>query len=206
MIQADDSTADASARRVIVRCNERTHTGIRTEYSCICELRSKLLTLTKKEIHLIRSNFHIIDLVIRKTARCGSDETDCISRHEDIGICRLTASVYHKIVDPVTENKKSTLRREHVDSSSCHLCNMVSPDTSGIDYQTASESLLFLCMYIIDLNTDNSVSFLHNRCHFMISEDVSSMKTSIKDIGHGKSERIHSTVRNLYSTYKALVH
>ena len=106
----------------------------------------------------------------------------------------------------MTEDKKSTLCREHIYCSPCHLGNTMSPDTSRIDDKTATKYLLFLCMNIINLYTYHSVTFLYNSSNLMISKNIRSMKTRVKDICHCKSERIHCTVWNLYGSNKALVY
>ena len=105
----------------------------------------------------------------------------------------------------MTEDKESTLCREHIDSCACHLCNCMSPDTTGIDYEAAAKHFLLFLDGIEYLDTDNSFTLLDNSCNLMVSKDICAMETCIKNIGHCKSEWIHSSVRHLYSTYKTLV-
>ncbi len=92
MIKTHNASAYASAGRVIVGGDERTHTGIGSQYTGIGERRCDFCTLPHQHIHLFLCHIHIVNLVIRNAARSSADQRDCITRHKDVGVGRLAVS------------------------------------------------------------------------------------------------------------------
>ena len=200
VVKTNDASADASARRVIICSDQRTDAGISAEDSGICKLRSEFFSFAKKKIHLISGNLHIINFLVWYTAGSRTDKGYCITRHKNIRIRRLAAAVQYQIIDPMSKNKESTLCREHIDCSTGHLGDEMSPDTAGIYYQSAAELLLLLCVMVKHLNTHNSFTLLDESHNLRILHDLSAMKTGVKGVGYGKAEWVNSSIRHSYCT------
>ena len=133
MVKADDATADASSARVIVGGDQRTHSGVGPEDSRVRKARGKFGSLRQKQVHLVRRDAEMVAFLVRNFRGSGTDDTDRVSRDENVGVGRLTATIDDNIVDPVGKNKQCSLSRKHADVRSGHLRDVMSPDSSGVD-------------------------------------------------------------------------
>ena len=133
----------------------------------------------------------MVTFLVRYSGRSGSDYTHCVSRHEDIRIGRLAASVQDNAVDPVCENEERTLGREHSDLRPGHFCDMVSPYACRIDSDRSPVFCIIAGLLVVNLHADNVGTFENEARDFRIYEDFSSVKFRIDNIGRTEPERVN---------------
>ena len=133
MIQTDDASADVTAARIIVSRNQRTDSGVSPQDTCLRQARSQLGTLGQKQIHLVWSHLQMIAFLVRNPCGSRTDNADRVSRHKDVSVGRLAATVDNHAVDPVRENQQCPLCREHTYVSPGHLSDVMPPDAAGVD-------------------------------------------------------------------------
>src|SRR5574344_203286 len=144
---------------------------------------------------------HIIALLVRHSCRSGSDYADCISRHENVGVGRLPASIENDIVHSMCKNQEGTFCRKHADGSTSHLSYLMAPDTTGIDSDRSAILSGFAGLMVEDFHSDDGVLLSDKSGHFRVNQHLGTMKFGIHYVGRTESERIDRTIRDSYRAY-----
>ena len=161
---------------------------------------SQLHTLTQEQVNLIGCNVHIITLLERHLARCCTDKTDCIARYKDISVGRLTATVDNNIIHAVAENQQSTLCGQHLNSHTRLLCNLVTPDTSGIHRYVSTELLLLARTAVHNLNTNDTLLLADKLQHLVIGQHLCAIHLGVNKVCRCQTEGVNSSIGNANSS------
>ena len=100
----------------------------------------------------------------------------------------------------MAKDQEGTLCREHVDLYSCKFSDVLSPDTTCIDGDRGIVLFSLLCNVVIDLNTLYGVTLFDEACHFAVHLHSCTVKLCVDHVGRCESERVHRSIRNLYSS------
>ena len=160
----------------------------------------QLHTLTQEQIYFVGSYVHIIALLERHFARCGTDKTYCIARHKDIGIGRLTTTVNDNIIYSVTENQQRTLSRQHLNGYTRLLSNLVTPDTCGINHNLRTILGSLTRTAIEHLDTHDALLLTQEIQHLVVGQHLGTIHLSVNKVCRSQTERINSSIGNTHST------
>ena len=205
MVEAHNAAADITARRVVVGCHQWTHTCVGTQDAGGGKAWRKLFAFAHQHFHLFWCHLHIVYGVDRHTVAGGTNHTHGVAWHKDVGVGWLTATVYHHVVHTVSVHEQCSLSWEHTYSGSCHLGNLLTPNTSRIYYDITISLLSLLCVVVIQFHTHHSVAILDERHHFVVVEHICSVQTCVKHVCHGQAEWVNRAVGHAHRADKVSV-
>ena len=103
------------------------------------------------------------------------------------------------------EDQQGPFGREHIDTHTRQLGDMMSPDTTGVHDHLRIEVALLFRLVIIGLDTDDAVLLSDEAHYLMIDQGHRSVRTGIQHIGDGQPERINRTIGHHHRTRQSWI-
>ena len=138
--------------------------------------------------------------------RSCADDTDRVSRHQDIGVGRLAATVDDDVVDAVGEDEEGSLGREHAHLHAGEFRDVLPPDTAGIDGDGRVIIGLLSRLAVHGVHTLDGVALLDEARHLRVQAHLAAAQFGVQHIGRTQAEGVYAAVRHLDGADEVRVH
>ena len=202
MIQEHDAAAHAAA--ISTLGHKRPHPCIGAQDAGLRQTRNQLHAFAQEQFHLGCSDTHIVAALKRNFVGSGAQHAHGVVGDYDIGIGRLSATVYDHICHPVTEHQQGAAAGQHgyLDARLCGKLRC--PDTGGQDYEPAVIRLRIRTA--ADLHSGDPAVFHQETFNLAELDDIGSVADCVKCVCIGETERIHAGVGHAYGSYYGRIH
>ena len=206
MIQAHDAAGDVSARRIVVGAHQRTHAGIGAEDAGRGERRGQLGAFGDKERDFVGGDGNVVAFLEGDVGRSCADDADRVSRHQDIGVGRLAATVDDNIIDAVGKDEKGSLGGIHAHLHAGEFRDVLPPDTAGVDGDGRIVIGLLSRLAVHGMHALDGVSLLDETRHLRVQAHLAATQFSVQHVGRTQAERVYAAVRHLDGANEVRVH